>query len=476
MKFNQWTLGLAAVGIVSLATVAQAEENAVNSAFAGLTMSGAVETSASINTARNGALPGRSFDGADRQDGFNFNSARLTLEKAVSEDQFAAGFRTDFVYGPDADAFYGGNSPIKQAYVALRAPVGNGIDIKMGVFDTPIGYEQFDSGSNPNFSRSYGFLIEPNHHTGVLASYKIVDALSVSAGVANSYNGVSGDFNGRNGRSDGRFVRPALDWQGLPILDDLGNPTSEPNGFRQDEGRLTYMATVKLTLPEGAGALKGSTIDLGIIHGKDAQVARVGRTLIAVIDDPLTLINEAAENQAAVPSDKATTSYYVGTTINTGITGLTLGAAFDYRRNEIEQEDGTVLGNTDADPVFNNAARNNTYAVAGYVSYAVTEKLKLNARYDIMRGNYPVRDGFGDIALFDENPIPTTTTADDTTHRERLRLQSLTLTAQYDIWANVLTRLEGRWDHGSGDSRRDFGASQTSNDAFTIAADVIYKF
>ena len=376
MKFNQWTLGLAAVGIVSLATVAQAEEKSVNSAFAGLTMSGAVETSASINTARNGALPGRSFDGADRQDGFNFNSARLTLEKAVSEDQFGAGFRTDFVYGPDADAFYGGNSPIKQAYVALRAPVGNGIDIKMGVFDTPIGYEQFDSGSNPNFSRSYGFALEPNHHTGVLASYKVVDALSLSAGVANTDN----------------------------------NFLAEANNAAAKEGRLAYLATATITLPEGTGALQGSTINLGMIREKS----------------PTATVS--------------TINYYAGATVNTGITGLSVGAAFDQLSHPTAQTAQNELYNLDL---------RNMWSLAGYVSYAVTEKLKLNGRYDTFQSRLP-----------------------EAGQKDTIVLHSATLTAQYDIWANVLTRLEGRWDTGED----VFGANGTSSDAFTIAADVIYKF
>ena len=44
----------------------------------------------------------------------------------------------------------------KQAYVVLRAPVGNGIDFKIGTFDTCIGYEVFDGPANPNYSRSDG--------------------------------------------------------------------------------------------------------------------------------------------------------------------------------------------------------------------------------------------------------------------------------------------------------------------------------
>ena len=47
MKINQWTMGLAAVGVVSLASAVQAEEsmNAVQTALSGVTISGYVDTS-----------------------------------------------------------------------------------------------------------------------------------------------------------------------------------------------------------------------------------------------------------------------------------------------------------------------------------------------------------------------------------------------------------------------------------------------
>ncbi|HKI69823.1 MAG TPA: hypothetical protein VKA67_09555, partial [Verrucomicrobiae bacterium] len=47
MKFNKCTLGLAAVGVVSLASVAQADENQnfVQTALSGTTISGYVDTS-----------------------------------------------------------------------------------------------------------------------------------------------------------------------------------------------------------------------------------------------------------------------------------------------------------------------------------------------------------------------------------------------------------------------------------------------
>jgi hypothetical protein len=51
MKFNKWTLGLAAVGVVSLSSVAQAEEkmNSIQAAMASTTISGYVDTSIQWN-------------------------------------------------------------------------------------------------------------------------------------------------------------------------------------------------------------------------------------------------------------------------------------------------------------------------------------------------------------------------------------------------------------------------------------------
>ena len=68
----------------------------------------------------------------------------------------------------------------------MRTPVGNGIDWKVGVFDTIIGYESTSSPLNPNYTRSYGYTMEPTTHTGFLATYKVCDALSVTAGIADS--------------------------------------------------------------------------------------------------------------------------------------------------------------------------------------------------------------------------------------------------------------------------------------------------
>src|SRR3546814_7400962 len=97
------------------------------------------------------------------------------------------------------------------------------------------------------------------------------------------------------------------------------------------------------------------------------------------------------------------------------------------------------------------------WATALYASFQATEKLRLNARADYTKGSDGTYyDGGNVIGADDSN-----------------ELGSLTLTADYSLWANVITRAEVRWDHAmSGD--RPF--PDTNKDAVTLAANFIYKF
>src|SRR5436190_14662400 len=135
MKFNKWTLALASVGIVSLGSVARAEEqHSVMTALQSTTLSGYVDTSANWWTGNQAGalgagglgLPGRSFDGANKQDKFNLNAVKLVLEKPLGdENSWSAGYKADLVFGPDASyystttTFNGVNNDdfaVKQAY------------------------------------------------------------------------------------------------------------------------------------------------------------------------------------------------------------------------------------------------------------------------------------------------------------------------------------------------------------------------
>jgi hypothetical protein len=121
-----------------------------------------------------------------------------------------------------------------------------------------------------------------------------------------------------------------------------------------------------------------------------------------------------------------------------------LGASFDYL--DIHQ------------------ANNDDYSVAGYISYQATEKLSFQAR-----GEY-FKDKLADGAN------GTTTGLLFGTKAEVL---ALTGTVQYDLWKNVISRLEVRWDHSL--LGNDIFGGQTAGqpnceNALLVAANIIYKF
>lgn len=396
MNFNKWTLALAAAGVVSLGSVAQAEEaqHAVGTALSSTTLSGYVDTSAiwKFGTGNNN-MPGRSFDGANKQDGFNLNVVKLSLEKPLDESQWAAGYKADLLAGPDANAYRGitgaaaEDFAIQQAYVNLRAPLGNGLDFKMGVFDTIVGYESFDSYKNPNYSRSYGYNIKPVQHTGLLASYQVAEWLGVQFGVANTVNSAINE----------RAVR-------------LG-------GKGAVESEKTYMGGVTLTAPESMGFLKGATLYGAVINGL---------------------------NGAATATSADVTSWYVGATLPTPVTGLTVGAAYDYR--------GTSS--------VGNVAASYANATSLYLSYQATEKLKFNNRAEYASGS-----------------MGTFFTPDAFRHNDEVIAD--TFTVDYSLWANVVTRAEFRVDHfmdGGPGAYGGTGASQLDKNALSLALNVIYKF
>lgn len=416
MKINKWTLGLAAVGLVTLPAGVQAEENMspVMTALSSTTISGYVNTSAHWDLGSGNANPpGYSFN-SGKQDGFNLNVVKLSLERPLDESQWAAGYKVDLLFGPDAN-LYGtqsaqstasGDFGIQQAYALLRAPVGNGLDFKVGVFDTIIGYETFDAGNNPNYTRSYGYTIEPFSHTGILASYQFSEIFGIAAGVANTYG-------------------PAINSRAF------GDPDGD-GSFSGSESYKTYMGSIALTAPEDAGFMAGSTLYAGVVNGFN---------------------NGTGEN---------ITSYYAGATVATPIDGLRLGVAYDYADGHHEAGDNSPPppGSTASDGIPDQHA----YAIAGYLSFQATEKLSLHGRAEYAKfSNESVRSAGGAQGGLAE------------------KIFALTGTIQYDLWQNVLSRLEVRWDHQAGGHTGEaFGGNTVGSgrkkNPVLIAANVIYKF
>ena len=429
MKFNQWTLGLAAVGVISLASAVQAEEaqHQVMTALSSTTLSGYVDTSASwwfgnqnpTGGAAGGVLPGRAFDGANRQDGFNLDVVKVQLSKPLDEGQWSAGYNVGLLFGPDANllnttsTLFGNTSDfaIENANVVVRAPVGNGLDITMGVFNSPIGYESFDAVDDPNFSRSLGYQLEPTVLTGVMASYRFNDILSVKGGVAD------------NAMTAGTVT---------------GNAINQRSNL---ESLKTYFGEFSLTAPDSMGFLKGAALYGGIIDNGMSSFDYVTRW--------------APRNAAAPTASNSVNpiNFYAGATVPTPLTGLTLGAAYDYR----------------ASGLYNYSYEND---IAGYLVYQCTEKLKFADRVEYATGSAGawtvMPEGYGGLP------------AQPGSATDNVRIFSNTATVDYSLWANVITRAEVRWDH-SLTGQNIYGAPNTfgganERNALTLALNVIYKF
>ncbi|MDH7503600.1 MAG: outer membrane beta-barrel protein [Verrucomicrobiota bacterium] len=456
MKFNQWTVGLAAVGLVSLGAVAEEAQHEVMTALSSTTISGYVNTSAILRFGHGNISPGRSFDGADKQDGFNLDVVKLQIEKPLDEtDNWAAGYNIGLLFGPDANVYgtsssklsdiiavhqnllgsltlpSGGDdgsgdvdsmvptsslpstgeilsalqnelgridSPhlqalshgtsdfgIKEANVVLRAPIGNGLDFKIGYWESPIGYEVFDAGNNPNYSRSFGYYIEPKQFTGILATYRVSQVIQVAGGIAN---------------------------QGWALLPGLNNTVvhAPMNGINSRPGLdslKTYMGSIALTAPESAGFLKGGTLYLGIID-------------------------------SSIYYGPDVVNYYVGGTIPTPLENVRVGASYDYRGNS--KGEGFVASHASA--------------VAGYATFKANDKLRFSVRGEYATGSNNT------WVYFDTG--------------ESNELLGVTGTIDYNLWANALTRLEFRWDHDlTGNGMFNDGSDKN---ALSLALNVIYKF
>jgi hypothetical protein len=418
MKLNKWTMGLAALGVVSLASVLEAEETA-NTVLTGLsstTLSGYVDTSAMWNMGTGNGNPVPVKFNQGKQDGFNLNVVQLSLAKPLDESKWAAGYRVDLWMGPDASQldtaslqslYTQGDFAIRQAYVALRTPIGNDLDWKVGVFDSIIGYESVASPSNPNYTRSYGSTLEPQSHTGVMGTYRFCESFSISGGVANT-------------------VGPNINQR------PFNTPTVPPLANPQAESFKTYMGSFAVTAPDSLGALAGSSLYGGIVNG----------------------FNNAVNGTAY---QENSTSYYLGATIATPVAGLRMGTAFDWLHihnwTDVQAATGVFEGD------------GNSWAVGLYSSYQATEKLSLHLRGEYVNDNAGYF--FGPFGLNQTGTVV-----------ERAQVFEVTSTAQYDLWKNVISRLEFRWDHtehGVAFGGTEPGIPDRAN-AFMLALNVIYRF
>ncbi|MGA2868532.1 MAG: outer membrane beta-barrel protein [Verrucomicrobiota bacterium] len=398
MKFNKWTLGLAAVGAVSLTSAVRADEAKIiplQTALSNTTISGYVDTAVQYNPGNVGPVGTQNVPAGlnpNKVDIFSLNDLDIAIDHPLDSTPWAAGYHIDLNYGLDAlglsnggnssTGVVGNNPAIRQAYVALSTPVGNGIQWKMGIQDGIIGYEGNTDSSNPNYTRSVGYDIEPATLLGLVGTYQINSLITVQAGVVESES---------------------------TIPEAVGTAPAST-----EVSSKAFAGAVAFTAPDSWGWVKGATLNAG--------------TYI----DPF---KGGADN------------YYVGLTTPTPWSPLKLGASYDLR----SVANGAGHANEQND---------SGYVVGLYGNYQATDKLSFN-----LRGEYY------DLAGVLLNATPTDFAAAGTDGKG----EELTATIQYNLWANVTSRAEFRWDHS--DTGEAFvGSVPQDSNSYILALNVIYTF
>jgi hypothetical protein len=140
-------------------------------------------------------------------------------------------------------------------------------------------------------------------------------------------------------------------------------------------------------------------------------------------------------NGQATATPSHATAYYVGGNIPTPLPGLSVGVAYDYISWEGFYANATAL----------------------YFMYQATEKLKLNNRLEYASGTAGTWTGI--------------------VRPEGDKFLGETITVDYALWANVISRVEFRWDRYLG--ARDGAAAPFGMDdknALSLALNLIYRF
>ena len=91
---------------------------------------------------------------------------------------------------------------VVEASASVHAPVLQGLDVKAGLYPTPLGFETIDPSTNPFYSHSYIFNFGiPLKHAGVLAVLHATPFLDIYGGVDTGVNTTfgAGDNNGTMG-------------------------------------------------------------------------------------------------------------------------------------------------------------------------------------------------------------------------------------------------------------------------------------
>jgi len=137
--------------------------------------------------------PVRLFD--NRANSFYLNAVQLNLERLASKDMIV-GYHLELAAGHDPSIYDSGVVALQEGWVQIMAPLGSGLDIRVGKMATLVGYEVLESMNDMNYSRGLLFSrIQNFTNTGVRMAYGMGgsnnDMVTFTLGFNNGLNAVT---------------------------------------------------------------------------------------------------------------------------------------------------------------------------------------------------------------------------------------------------------------------------------------------
>jgi hypothetical protein len=199
----------------------------------------------------------------------------------------------------------------------------------------------------------------------------------------------------------------------------------------------TVMGSVTFNAPSNWGWASGSAFYAGMVYGFAGGTQTAGPA-----GYPGQPFGDQGGNQA---------NYYVGATLNSPWKDVTFGAAFDYVQN---------VGGTSYAISPTAAVHLDDYIYGLYNTIKVTDKLSFNTR-----GEFWEVDAKSGASQGSDEGV------------------SLTETVEYDLWANVVSRLEIRYDKVINSDYANYigyvlptGTTTDFAGSYGVYANVVYKF
>jgi hypothetical protein len=163
--------------------------------------------SSTINGENSGTL-GLTAPQHSNHNSFQVDQLWFSMKKPATAES-RGGWGADLVWGAAADtqSIWGrppseeglqvlgtGDLPhLYQAYVEYLMPVGSGVYVKGGRFETLIGAESFRQDQNLNISRGLLWALQPVNHTGLMVGGDCDCGLTWAVAAANSYSATMAD-------------------------------------------------------------------------------------------------------------------------------------------------------------------------------------------------------------------------------------------------------------------------------------------